>query len=181
MLGKWQQERCPWNINLQNPYCKLSIPHRNPSVKRSLSFSPRLLLASSTSQYHPKVPMQANILPVCSLAQMRMGLRVDGKSDDKLKDVNPAASLRRDDFGVPLDLPITRMTYFRQSQVKLFQQTTENWKTDQWKQCWFISNDFIGCSYWRLNNAFELRAGALCCAKAVFQSMFPAEPVVTVS
>lgn len=51
---------------------------------------------------------------------------MDGKSGDNLKDLNPAASLRGDDLGVSLDLLITRMTYFGQSKIRLFWQTTEN-------------------------------------------------------
>lgn len=104
---------------------------------------------------------------------------MDGKSDDTLRDVNPAANLSGDDLGIPLDLPISRITYFGQRQVRLFQQTTENGKTDQWTQHWFISNDFTECSYWRLNNAFKLQAGALRCAKPAFKSMFPAKHVAT--
>ena len=51
---------------------------------------------------------------------------MDGKSGDNLKDLNPASSLRGDDLRVPLDLLITQMTYFGQSKIRFFQQTTEN-------------------------------------------------------
>lgn len=137
-----------------------------------MPFPARVLSASCTSYDHPKAPVLACILLLCSLALLRASLWVDGKSGDNLQDVIPQPA-RGNDLRVPLDLPITRMTYSGQSKIRLFRQTTENWKTDQWKQRWFISNNFIRCSDWRLNNAFKLRAGSLCCTKAIFKSMFP--------
>lgn len=44
---------------------------------------------------------------------------MDGKSGD-MKDLNPATSLRGDGLRVPLDLLITRMTYFGQSKIRFF-------------------------------------------------------------
>lgn len=124
-------------------------PHK-PFLSRLLpasSISQRALESSKALWSIIQSPYVAVNSAFVLLGSYSAGLWMDGKSGDNLKDLNPATSLRGDDLRVPLDLLITRMTYFRQSKIRFFQQTTENWKTDQWKQCWLISNDFIGCSH----------------------------------
>lgn len=144
-----------------------------------MPFPARVLSASCTSYDHPKAPVLACILLLCSLTQLRASLWADGKSGDNLQDVIPQPA-RGNDLRVPLDLPITRMTYFGQSKAGSSSKQQRIEKQINGSSCWFISHDFIRCSDWRLNNAFKLRAGSLCCTKATFKHMFPAKQVVTV-
>lgn len=171
MDGKWKLQPCSWSVGLQNPGSWLPLHHTQSFVGQNKSFPSRLLPASRTTQYHPEAPTVGTHSAFVFLGTNRSVLLKWWKSVDKVTDVTPAASLRGSDFRVPLDLPITRMTYFGQSKIRFLQQTAENWKTDQWKQRWFISNDFIGCSYQRLNNAFMLRVGSLRGSKAIFKDI----------
>lgn len=178
---------CPWSMTLQNPCSQPPLTtHSNLLVNISLFFpdycqlpvSPRII--QSPLEYHPK-PLCRRAFCFCipwlllsRPSQWMASLVTTWRTWIQ-------HSLRGDDLRVPLDSLITRVTYFGQSKIRFFQQTTENWKTDQWKQCWLISNDFIGCSYYRLNNTFKLRAESLCYTRAVFENMFLAKHAVTVS